>query len=108
MTMQIVDCVQGTPEWFKARLGLPTASMFDAVLASGKGGGESKTRATYMRKLAGEIITGEQMEAFTNFHMSTRKKIILLIFAAAKQKLSVFFYYSSRYALNSCHEIIDG
>lgn len=66
--MQIVDCVQGTPEWFAARLGIPTASMFATVMASGRGGGESKTRATYMAKLAGEIITGEPAESFSNSH----------------------------------------
>lgn len=66
--MEIVDCVQGTPEWFAARLGIPTASMFATVMASGRGGGESKTRATYMAKLAGEIITGEPAESFSNSH----------------------------------------
>lgn len=67
--MQIVQCDQGTAEWFAARAGIPTASMFATVLASGKGGAESKTRATYMRKLAGEIITGEPMESYSNEHM---------------------------------------
>ncbi|MFG1462316.1 lambda exonuclease family protein [Xanthobacter sp. DSM 24535] len=66
MTMQIIDCVQGTDEWFRARAGIPTASEFSTVMASGRGGGESKTRRTYMFKLAGEILTGEPMERFTN------------------------------------------
>lgn len=64
--MQIIECDQNTEEWHKARMGIPTASMFATVMASGRGGGDSKTRATYMRKLAGEIITGEPMEGFTN------------------------------------------
>jgi hypothetical protein len=34
---------------------------------------ESKTRATYMRKLIGEIITGEPSEGFTNAHMERGK-----------------------------------
>jgi len=63
--MEIVDCEQGTPEWFAARLGIPTASMFSTVLAKG----ESKTRSEYMRKLAGEVVTGEPMESFKNGHM---------------------------------------
>jgi hypothetical protein len=66
---EIVDCDQGSPEWFAARMGIPTASEFATVMASGRGGGESKTRATYMRKLAGEIITGEPMENYANAHM---------------------------------------
>ena len=68
MAMQILDCEQGTAEWFMARAGIPTASQFATVMASGRGGGESKTRAKYMRQLAGEIITGKPMEGFTTVH----------------------------------------
>jgi len=60
MTVEIIDCVQGSPEWFQARLGIPTASCFSQVLAKGEG----KVRATYMRRLAGEIITGQSAETF--------------------------------------------
>jgi hypothetical protein len=71
--MQIITCEQGSPEWIKARLGIPTASEFHTVMASGRGGAESKTRKTYMLKLVGEILTGEQMEGFTNHHMERGK-----------------------------------
>ena len=71
--MEIITCEQGTPEWFAARMGIPTASEFATVMASGKGGGESKTRRTYMLKLAGEIITGEPMESYSNAHMERGK-----------------------------------
>lgn len=73
MSPRIIDCVQGTEEWHRARAGMPTASEFSTVLASGKGGGESKTRATYLRKLAGEIITGEITESYSNAHMERGK-----------------------------------
>lgn len=64
------DIEQGQPEWFECRKGLPTASMFSAVQASGKGGSESVTRAKYMRQLAGEILTGEPAPAgYSNDHM---------------------------------------
>lgn len=69
MGIQIITCEQGTPDWFAARSGIPTASMFATVMASGRSGGESKTRAKYMRQLAGEIITGKPMEGFSNAHM---------------------------------------
>lgn len=62
MSAQIIDCQQGSPEWFQARLGIPTASMFSAILAKGEG----KTRKAYMNKLAAEIVTGEPGEAFTS------------------------------------------
>ena len=63
------DIEQGTPEWFSARAGIPTASRFSTVMAKGEG----KTRAEYMRKLAGEIITGELAEGFTTPHMERGK-----------------------------------
>lgn len=62
--MQIINCEQGTEEWFQARLGIPTASMFSTVMA----GGQGKTRTIYLYKLAGEIITGECAESFGNAH----------------------------------------
>lgn len=52
-----------------ARLGLPTASEFSTILAKGRDGSDSKTRKTYMRKLAGEIITGKPTEGYTNAAM---------------------------------------
>ena len=63
------DIEQGTPEWFAARAGIPTASRFSTVMAKGEG----KTRSEYMRKLAGEIITGELAEGFTTPHMERGK-----------------------------------
>ena len=73
--LQIIDVEQGTPEWFAARLGIPTASMFDTVMAKGRGGGESKTRRTYLLKLAGERITGQPQESYSNAHMERGKEM---------------------------------
>lgn len=66
--MQVFDFEQGSEDWFRCRMGIPTASEFATVMASGRGGGESKTRRTYMLKLAGEILTGDPMEGFSNAH----------------------------------------
>lgn len=66
--IELFDCAQGSDEWFRARMGIPTASEFATVMAKGKGGGESKTRKTYMLKLAAEILTDEPMEHFSNHH----------------------------------------
>lgn len=73
--MQIVECDQGSDAWFRARMGIPTASQFATVMASGRGGGESKTRRTYMLKLAGEILTGEPMDSFGNCHTERGKEM---------------------------------
>ena len=69
MALEILTCEQGSADWHSARLGVPTASMFATVMAKGKSGGESLTRKTYLYKLAGEIITGEPAENFSNGHM---------------------------------------
>jgi hypothetical protein len=59
--IEIFDKIeQNSPQWFEIRRGLPTTSQFKAILAKGEG----KTRASYMRKLAAEIITGKPSEEF--------------------------------------------
>jgi hypothetical protein len=61
--MQIFEEMeQGSDQWRLARSGIPTASAFKSILAKGEG----KTRKSYMHKLAGEIITGQPAENFTN------------------------------------------
>ncbi|MFG1302672.1 lambda exonuclease family protein [Xanthobacter autotrophicus] len=66
--IHVHECAQGSEDWFRARMGIPTASEFATVLAKGKDGGKSETRRTYMLKLAGEILTGEPMERYGNSH----------------------------------------
>lgn len=56
--LEIIECEQGTPAWHQCRAGIPTASEFSTVMAKGRGGAESKTRKTYLQKLAAERITG--------------------------------------------------
>lgn len=65
----ITNIEQGSEEWFRVRSGMPTASKFATVMAKGAKGAESKTRDEYMRKLVGEIITGEPAESYTNAAM---------------------------------------
>ena len=71
--LEIINCTQGSPEWAQARLGIPTASEFASILTKGRGGTESRTRQTYLYKLAGERLTGEVMEGFTSAHMERGK-----------------------------------
>lgn len=68
--MELFDIEQGTPEWLAVRAGIPTSSKFaDVIAKKGPRGGIPKGRQTYMYKLAGEIITGEPMDSYTNAHM---------------------------------------
>ena len=69
-----VECEQGSESWFRARMGIPTASEFGTVMAKGKtAGAVSETRRKYLYRLVGEIITGQPAESFTNAHMERGK-----------------------------------
>lgn len=70
----IRDIDQGSEAWRQARLGIPTASMFATVMAKGKDGGASLTRAKYLRELAGEILTGDPADSYSNGHMERGKE----------------------------------
>jgi hypothetical protein len=67
--IQVFTCEQGSPEWWKARLGIPTASEFSAVLAKGEG----KTRRKYLMQLVAERLSGEAGEYYTNAYMERGK-----------------------------------
>lgn len=60
--MKIIECEQGSPEWFAARTGIPTASEFDKIIElTGK---ISKQRQKYMYRLAGERVAGIREEGY--------------------------------------------
>lgn len=68
--MEVFDCDQNSEEWFQLRAGIPTSSMFQTVMAMNKkGDGAGLTQITYMRKLAGELITGKPMDNYSNRDM---------------------------------------
>lgn len=71
--IQIHSCAQGSPDWYAARAGKVTASELHTVLAKGKDGGASVTRRAYLLRLAGEIITGQCAETYSNGHMERGK-----------------------------------
>jgi hypothetical protein len=58
--IEVLDCEQGSADWFQSRLGIPTASRFKDVLAKGQG----KTRRRYLLDLAGELLTGVPTESY--------------------------------------------
>lgn len=65
--MQIIDCEQGSEQWFKIRAGIPTASCFNQLITTK--GLPSDSRKKYMYKLAGEYITGKAEEVYQNANM---------------------------------------
>jgi hypothetical protein len=58
--MEIINCIQGSDEWWEAKLGMVSASNFAKVLNKGSG------RKLYMRKLAGQRLTGTYEESYKN------------------------------------------
>lgn len=64
----MTDLVQGSPEWFAARLGKVTASRVADVIARTKTG-YGASRANYMAELICERLTGAAPERFTNAAM---------------------------------------
>ena len=71
--MITVDCVQGTPEWFAARCGIPSASNFDKIVTSA--GAPSKQAEKYMYQLAAERVTGRTEESYNNAAMERGKEM---------------------------------
>lgn len=62
--MIIIDCEQGSEEWFAARVGIPSASNFDKIITAK--GEPSKSAKKYMLQLAGERIIGDKEESYQN------------------------------------------
>lgn len=61
--MEIINCQQGTPEWFEARKGLMTASNAQAIGNNGKG------LETYVTTLMAEYYSDNGSENYTNGDM---------------------------------------
>ena len=62
--MKIIDVLQGSQEWKRARARKVTSSRISAVLSRAKGGkSEGTTRSKYKAQLVAEILTGEPQEA---------------------------------------------
>lgn len=71
--MRIIECNQGSPEWFAARCGIPTSSNFDKILTIE--GDLSKQREKYLYQLAGERVTKTAEEPYQNSAMERGKAL---------------------------------
>src|SRR3990172_12140840 len=71
--MILHDVVQGTPEWLRARIGIPTASNFDEILTPAKGD-YSASAAMYENQIVAEIFSGESQEDFGGTTWTERGK----------------------------------
>jgi putative phage-type endonuclease len=66
---------QGTAEWHAQRVGKATASKMSCVMANGKGGEPSKTRANYLAQLVCERMTGQPTEGFKSKSMERGNEV---------------------------------
>ena len=63
--MEIINCEQGSDEWFRARIGSIGGSSIASVVA----GGQGKMRKSLLYRLAGEILSGVKYEGYRNADM---------------------------------------
>jgi putative phage-type endonuclease len=70
--MKLIDCEQGSEDWFAARCGRVTASKIADLMARTKSG-YSASRANYMAQLIAERLTGTVAESYTNAAMQWGK-----------------------------------
>ena len=66
--MIVLDCIQNSPEWDAARLGIVTSSSFNKIITTT--GGVSKQREKYLYTLAGQRVSGRIEETYKNADMS--------------------------------------
>lgn len=62
--MRILDVVQGSPEWFAARRGLPTASCFDQIITPARGDLAASAEG-YIDRLIDELARPDAQEGFS-------------------------------------------
>lgn len=66
---EIDDIDQRSDEWFALHKGVPTASHFGTIMAEGKDGGPSLTRARLLDRMAAHVIDGIPAETYSNAAM---------------------------------------
>ena len=76
MNTPIINCVQGSPEWFAARVGKVTASRLSDVMAKNRAGtGWGVTRTNYIAELVAERLTGVSAERFSSAEMQRGNEV---------------------------------
>ena len=68
--MNVIDCKQGTSQWFQLRAGCCTGSHCADIMGFRKDKAETAARANYRAKLVAEILTGvPQMDGYVSPEM---------------------------------------
>ena len=91
--MMFENIEQQTPEWYEIKIGKVGASRLADVMAEGKGGKPSATRANYMYELLAARLTGEYQQTYQSPEMlrgieleaEARRKYEIVTFNEVKQ-----------------------
>ncbi len=95
--MIILDHEQGTPEWFAARMGKPSASCFSKLITTG--GKPSTSASGYIDELIAECLTGESEPFYVNEHMIRGTEL--------EPEAREAYEYISGYTVDECGFILD-
>lgn len=71
--MIIVECVQGSEEWFTAKLGIPSASSFGKIITSA--GKASTSRVKYADQLLANWLAGKHLNCYESADMKRGKEL---------------------------------
>jgi len=71
--MKTIECIQGSPEWYAAKLGIPSASNFDKIICVD--GAPSKQQRKYLYQLTAEIISKKSEETYQSEDMLRGKEM---------------------------------
>ncbi|GAB3054342.1 lambda exonuclease family protein [Stenotrophomonas tumulicola] len=71
--MRILEVEQGSPEWYQARLGVPTASEFSSIITP-KRGEYAAAADTYINQLIDELMRPQAGESFGGNRHTQRGK----------------------------------
>lgn len=71
--MRIIECVQGSPEWHAARIGIPTASRFHEIITP-KTRKPSGSQGRYVAHLVAEWALGASLTAAASPYMERGKE----------------------------------
>ena len=91
--MMFENIEQQTPEWYEVKIGKVGASRLSDVMAEGKNGKPSATRANYMYELLAARLTGEYQQTYQSPEMlrgieleaEARRKYEIVTFNEVKQ-----------------------
>jgi|2_EtaG_2_1085320.scaffolds.fasta_scaffold43633_2 putative phage-type endonuclease len=69
--MKIIECTQGTEEWFEARRGVATASQFDKIITPKTGKPSAQSFGYICQLIAEKMVPNapEAIEAYSNHYM---------------------------------------